>query len=473
MRFSSASSVRATRSAGSSRAALPKTPSFSSSRRLSCMVHSPGRTARRVSPRPAVSPKHRERDADELSEVRTRRRVSLDVCRHVQGLPAARACQRTRGSASPVTAGRRARLSPLIRESHKGHPQGGLGSGSSSAQRLASKAAIEHPRIRTDSQGASVVVLAPERHQAERQPARHRVPRAPGVSGAAARRGSHGGITARRAAARGPTFRGMATTSAAIDRARLLELIERERAALLARTAAVAGRVRARRDGHAARRAELVPGRRPAADLPLARRGLGGVGRRRQRVRRLPQRLRRHVRRPREPGDRARPSPSAPPGARTSPRRPTARSSSRRSCAAASACRSGGSRTPAPSRRWTRSTSPAAPTGRDLVLKIEGSYHGHHDAVMVSVRPPLDAARPARRAGQRPVRRRQAEGGHRPHEGDRLQRRRPPRARARRHRRPGRGADPRAGDDEHHDRLPEAGLPRARARAVPRATASS
>jgi glutamate-1-semialdehyde 2,1-aminomutase len=32
-----------------------------------------------------------------------------------------------------------------------------------------------------------------------------------------------------------------------------------------------------------------------------------------------------------------------------------------------------------------------AATGRDLVLKIEGSYHGHHDAVMVSVRPPLEA----------------------------------------------------------------------------------
>jgi glutamate-1-semialdehyde 2,1-aminomutase len=31
-----------------------------------------------------------------------------------------------------------------------------------------------------------------------------------------------------------------------------------------------------------------------------------------------------------------------------------------------------------------------AHTGRDVVLKIEGSYHGHHDAVMVSVRPPLD-----------------------------------------------------------------------------------
>jgi glutamate-1-semialdehyde 2,1-aminomutase len=32
-----------------------------------------------------------------------------------------------------------------------------------------------------------------------------------------------------------------------------------------------------------------------------------------------------------------------------------------------------------------------AATGRDLILKIEGSYHGHHDAVMVSVRPPLEA----------------------------------------------------------------------------------
>ncbi len=30
-------------------------------------------------------------------------------------------------------------------------------------------------------------------------------------------------------------------------------------------------------------------------------------------------------------------------------------------------------------------------TGRDLIVKAEGSYHGHHDSVMVSVRPPLDA----------------------------------------------------------------------------------
>ena len=29
-------------------------------------------------------------------------------------------------------------------------------------------------------------------------------------------------------------------------------------------------------------------------------------------------------------------------------------------------------------------------TGRDMILKIEGSYHGHHDAVMVSVYPELE-----------------------------------------------------------------------------------
>jgi glutamate-1-semialdehyde 2,1-aminomutase len=29
-------------------------------------------------------------------------------------------------------------------------------------------------------------------------------------------------------------------------------------------------------------------------------------------------------------------------------------------------------------------------TGRDTIVKIEGTYHGHHDAVMVSVKPPAD-----------------------------------------------------------------------------------
>jgi glutamate-1-semialdehyde 2,1-aminomutase len=31
-----------------------------------------------------------------------------------------------------------------------------------------------------------------------------------------------------------------------------------------------------------------------------------------------------------------------------------------------------------------------AATGNDVILKIEGSYHGHHDAVMVSVKPPAE-----------------------------------------------------------------------------------
>ena len=35
-----------------------------------------------------------------------------------------------------------------------------------------------------------------------------------------------------------------------------------------------------------------------------------------------------------------------------------------------------------------------ASSGRDLVVKIEGTYHGHHDALMVSVFPPQDKAGP-------------------------------------------------------------------------------
>ena len=34
-------------------------------------------------------------------------------------------------------------------------------------------------------------------------------------------------------------------------------------------------------------------------------------------------------------------------------------------------------------------------TGRDKIVKVEGGYHGHHDTVMVSMKPPLDAAGPA------------------------------------------------------------------------------
>ena len=38
-----------------------------------------------------------------------------------------------------------------------------------------------------------------------------------------------------------------------------------------------------------------------------------------------------------------------------------------------------------------------AATGRDVLLKIEGSYHGHHDAVMYSVVPTMDSAGPTER----------------------------------------------------------------------------
>ena len=34
-------------------------------------------------------------------------------------------------------------------------------------------------------------------------------------------------------------------------------------------------------------------------------------------------------------------------------------------------------------------------TGRDRIVKVEGGYHGHHDEVMVSMKPPLDKAGPA------------------------------------------------------------------------------
>ena len=34
-------------------------------------------------------------------------------------------------------------------------------------------------------------------------------------------------------------------------------------------------------------------------------------------------------------------------------------------------------------------------TGRDKIVKVEGGYHGHHDEVMISMKPPLDEAGPA------------------------------------------------------------------------------
>jgi glutamate-1-semialdehyde 2,1-aminomutase len=36
-------------------------------------------------------------------------------------------------------------------------------------------------------------------------------------------------------------------------------------------------------------------------------------------------------------------------------------------------------------------------TGRDKIVKVEGGYHGHHDEVMISMKPPLELAGPADR----------------------------------------------------------------------------
>ena len=34
-------------------------------------------------------------------------------------------------------------------------------------------------------------------------------------------------------------------------------------------------------------------------------------------------------------------------------------------------------------------------TGRDKLVKVEGGYHGHHDEVMISMKPPVSRGRPA------------------------------------------------------------------------------
>ena len=177
-----------------------------------------------------------------------------------------------------------------------------------------------------------------------------------------------------------------------------------------------------------------------------------GVGRGRQRVHRLPQRLRRDVRRPREPADRA------------------TRSSARWTQGTHFAAPTEGSiavaeelrrRFGLPQWRFTNSGTESTmdavhvargATGRDMILKIEGSYHGHHDAVMVSVYPPLEALGDRDDPRQRPLRRRLSARDHRAHALGPLQRRAGAGAGARPARGQGRRADHGAGDDEHQHR---------------------
>ena len=152
-----------------------------------------------------------------------------------------------------------------------------------------------------------------------------------------------------------------------IDRQRIKELIEREEKALNEATAQVGGDVQARARRAVRRRRVLLPAARPVADLPRARQGPEGVGRRRQRDVRLPQRVRRDGPGPRAPGDRQGDPRPLRRRARTSPRRPRTPSSSPRSCRAAGACRAGATRTPAPRPRWTPSASRAPTRRRDTV----------------------------------------------------------------------------------------------------------
>ena len=96
-------------------------------------------------------------------------------------------------------------------------------------------------------------------------------------------------------------------------------------------------------------------------------------------------------------------------------------------------------------------------TGRDMILKIEGSYHGHHDAVMVSVYPPLEALGDRDDPVSVPYGAGYPAGADGADPRGPVQRRRRARTRARQARRQGRRADHGAGDDEHQHHSPSEG----------------
>ena len=63
-----------------------------------------------------------------------------------------------------------------------------------------------------------------------------------------------------------------------------------------------------------------------------------------------------------------------------------------------------------------------AVTGRDLIIKVEGGYHGHHDSVQVSVMPEEDEAGPADAPAAGRRQQRHPAGHPRPDPGRRVQR---------------------------------------------------
>ena len=162
------------------------------------------------------------------------------------------------------------------------------------------------------------------------------------------------------------------------------------------------------------------------------------------------------------------------PGRSTSPSRPRAPSRSPRRSASASSCEqmrfvNSGTEATMDAIRVAR-----AATGRDKILKMEGSYHGHHDSVLFSVVPESDVLglrhnmEQASKALVHDAADLQGHPSGALGHGHRrsVQRRGGRRGGLRRQPRPDLGGDPRAGDDEHRPRCAQARLPPGAARRV-------
>ena len=148
------------------------------------------------------------------------------------------------------------------------------------------------------------------------------------------------------------------------------------------------------------------------ADLPLPRPGIEGLGRRRQRVHRLPQRLRLDGAGSRPPRDLARRAGAVAKGTHFA-----APTEDGILVSEELARRFG-----LPQWRYVNSGSEATMdairiarglTGRDTIVKIFGSYHGHHDYAMVSIGVPYDEDRRPGELRFVAVRRRASQGRHR------------------------------------------------------------
>ena len=112
-------------------------------------------------------------------------------------------------------------------------------------------------------------------------------------------------------------------------------------------------------------------------------------------------------------------------------------------------------------------------TERDLIVKIEGSYDGHHDAVMVSCYPELDELGPRESPNPVPFGAGYPQAVVELTRPGAVQRCRGAGERAEEARGQGRRPDHGAGDDEHQHHPAEGGLPRAGPRALHRARCAS